>query len=81
MQLKKRVNDLSILKSSNHTILNQKIQKMEEENQKLKKEIEAIGANKKMPEHESSKPFLFGPNDEEDFWSQFNIDHQLADSS
>jgi hypothetical protein len=36
-QFKKRVNDLSILKSSNSTILNQKIQKLEEDNNKMRK--------------------------------------------
>lgn len=35
--LKKRVNDLSILKSSNNAILNQKLTQLQEENNKLKK--------------------------------------------
>lgn len=35
--MKKRVNDLSILKSSNNTIMNQKLTKIIEENDALKK--------------------------------------------
>jgi len=35
--MKKRINDLSILKSSNNTILNQKLSQLTEENNKLKK--------------------------------------------
>ena len=63
--MKKRINDLSILKSSNNTIMNQKVTQLTEENGKLKKNIEKLQA-KKGPifEEESSKPFLFGPEDD-----------------
>lgn len=60
--MKKRVNDLSILKSSNNTIMNQKVNQLTEENNKLKKTIEKYEMKKDVIfEEESSKPFLFGP--------------------
>lgn len=40
--MKKRINDLSILKSSNNTIMNQKVNQLMEENTKLKKQIEKL---------------------------------------
>ena len=40
--LKKRINDLSILKSSNNTILNQKVSQLTEENRKLKRNIDIL---------------------------------------
>lgn len=52
--LKKRVNDLSILKSSNNAILNQKLTQLQEENNKLKKQF----GEKRPPEEK--KPYLFG---------------------
>lgn len=64
--MKKRINDLSILKSSNNTIMNQKVNQLMEENTKLKKQIEKLQAKKGViVEEESSKPFLFGPEDED----------------
>ena len=57
--MKKRVNDLSILKSSNNTIMNQKLGKLSEENEKLKIEMEELKGKKKVKEE---KPFLFGPD-------------------
>ena len=68
--MKKRVNDLSILKSSNNTILSQKIQKVEEENAKLKKELESVrkfGVSE--VKEENAKPYLFGPADDD--WAAF----------
>jgi PHD/YefM family antitoxin component YafN of YafNO toxin-antitoxin module len=44
--MKKRINDLSILKSSNNTIMNQKLAQLMEENAKLKKDIDIL-QNKK----------------------------------
>lgn len=44
--MKKRVNDLSILKSSNNTIMNQKITKIVEENENLRREIEKLKGKK-----------------------------------
>lgn len=43
---KKRINDLSILKSSNNTIMNEKLTQLSEENSKLKKEIEMLVTKK-----------------------------------
>ena len=40
--MKKRINDLSILKSSNNTIMNQKLQQVIDENTKLKKNIDQL---------------------------------------
>ena len=39
---KKRINDLSILKSSNNTIMNEKLNQLSEENIQLKKNIEML---------------------------------------
>jgi PHD/YefM family antitoxin component YafN of YafNO toxin-antitoxin module len=44
--MKKRINDLSILKTSNNTIMNQKLNQLMEENIKLKKDIDIL-QNKK----------------------------------
>jgi hypothetical protein len=40
--MKKRINDLSILKSSNNAIMNQKLAQLSEENAKLKKNVEML---------------------------------------
>lgn len=62
--LKKRINDLSILKSSNNTIMNQKLAQLQEENAKLKKDNDILQARKGVViQEESSKPYLFGPDD------------------
>jgi hypothetical protein len=42
VNMKKRINDLSILKSSNNTIMNQKLQQISDENSKLKKQIDQL---------------------------------------
>lgn len=60
VSMKKRINDLSILKSSNNTIMNQKVTQLSEENAKLRKTMERLQSGK-TAEEESSKPFLFGP--------------------
>ena len=62
---KKRINDLSILKSSNNTIMNEKLAQLTEENAKLKKNVEMLETKKGpfVPE-EKSKPYLFGPDDD-----------------
>lgn len=62
--MKKRINDLSILKSSNNAIMNQKLSQLTEENAKLKKTVDAL-QNKKgaIIQEEESKPYLFGPED------------------
>lgn len=60
--MKKRINDLSILKSSNNAIMNQKISKIVEENEKLKNEVQELRTgvkNEKLIE----KPVLFGAHD------------------
>jgi hypothetical protein len=44
--MKKRINDLSILKSSNNTIMNQKLNQLLEENAKLKKDNDFLQAKK-----------------------------------
>lgn len=44
--MKKRINDLSILKSSNNAIMNQKLTQLTEENAKLKKTIDALESKK-----------------------------------
>ena len=66
MGMKKRINDLSILKSSNNTIMNQKLTQLTEENVKLKKDIDILQNRKGaiIVEEESSKPYLFGPDDD-----------------
>ena len=56
--MKKRINDLSILKSSNNTIMNQKMSKLAEDNQKLSEEIEILKGKKAVKQFE--KPTLFG---------------------
>jgi len=62
--MKKRINDLSILKSSNNTIMNQKVNQLLEENAKLKKDNDILQAKKGVIlQEESSKPYLFGPDD------------------
>ena len=62
--MKKRINDLSILKSSNNTIMNQKLNQLLEENAKLKKDNDILQAKKGVIlQEESSKPYLFGPDD------------------
>jgi flagellar biosynthesis chaperone FliJ len=62
--LKKRINDLSILKSSNNAIMNQKLVQLTEENSKLKKNVEMLQSKKgSLTAEEESKPFLFGPED------------------
>ena len=43
---KKRIKDLSILKTSNNAILNEKVSQLTEENEKLKKNVEML-ENKK----------------------------------
>lgn len=62
--LKKRLNDLSILKSSNNTIMNQKMAQLAEENAKLRKEIDLLQRKKGVLLQENSKPYLFGPEDD-----------------
>ena len=65
--MKKRINDLSILKSSNNTIMNQKVTQLSEENVKLRKRVEKLESSKgAVVEEETSKPFLFGPKDDDD---------------
>ncbi len=59
--MKKRINDLSILKSSNNSILNQKITKLMEENKKLAEENRQLESGKVSAKQHSSKPYLFGP--------------------
>jgi hypothetical protein len=44
--MKKRINDLSILKSSNNAIMNQKLTQLTEENARLKKTIDALESKK-----------------------------------
>lgn len=44
--MKKRINDLSILKSSNNTIMNQKLTQLMEENGKLKKDLDILQSKK-----------------------------------
>ena len=44
--MKKRINDLSILKSSNNTIMNQKLAQLMEENGKLKKDLDILQSKK-----------------------------------
>jgi hypothetical protein len=62
--MKKRINDLSILKSSNNTIMNQKLNQLLEENTKLKKDNDILQVKKgAVIQEESSKPYLFGPDD------------------
>lgn len=62
--MKKRINDLSILKSSNNTIMNQKLNQLMEENSKLKKDNDILQAKKgAIIQEEISKPYLFGPDD------------------
>ncbi len=62
--MKKRINDLSILKSSNNTIMNQKLNQLIEENSKLKKDNDILQAKKGVIiQEESTKPYLFGPDD------------------
>lgn len=56
------MNDLSILKSSNNAIMNQKISKIVEENEKLKSQLEEIKTGIK-PEKSIEKPILFGADD------------------
>jgi hypothetical protein len=64
--MKKRINDLSILKSSNNTIMNQKLTQLMEENAKLKKDMDVLQSKKGViVAEESSKPYLFGPNDDD----------------
>jgi cell division protein FtsB len=48
ISMKKRINDLSILKSSNNAIMNQKIGNIVEENEKLKHQIEELKSKKKI---------------------------------
>jgi len=63
--MKKRINDLSILKSSNNTIMNQKLTQLTEENVKLKKDIDILQNRKgAIIVEEESKPYLFGPDDD-----------------
>lgn len=50
--MKKRINDLSILKSSNNAIMNQKLNQLTEENAKLKKAIDALESKKGAIIHE-----------------------------
>jgi archaellum component FlaC len=59
---KKRINDLSILKSTNNATMNQKIAKVVEENQKLKSEIEEVKTGVKATKGQE-KPVLFGANE------------------
>lgn len=58
--MKKRVNDLSILKSSNNTIMNQKLSKVLEENETLRKEVEKLKGKKILQVEDNEKPMLFG---------------------
>lgn len=64
---KKRNNDLSILKSSNNAILNDKLTKLMEQNTKLKEENKYLKdhSTKNIPSKDDYKPVLFGPNDED----------------
>jgi cell division protein FtsB len=43
--------------------LNQKLQQLTEENEKFRKNIEKLKKQGAVPEEESSKPFLFGPEE------------------
>ena len=63
--LKKRINDLSILKSSNNAIMNQKLSQLSEENAKLRKNLEGLEGGKGRGVEEESKPYLFGPQDDD----------------
>jgi len=63
--MKKRINDLSILKSSNNTIMSQKLTQLTEENAKLKKDVDSLQKKGVIVQEENSKPFLFGPEEDD----------------
>lgn len=60
MQMKKRVNDLSVLKTSNNKILEDKIKNLSKENEDLTEE------NKKMKKLLSRKPKIVQDEEEEE---------------
>ena len=65
VNLKKRINDLSILKSSNNAIMSQKLTQLTEDNVKLRKHVEALESKRgPIMQEEESKPYLFGPEDD-----------------